>query len=59
MVFWADAGDRSAGSKGPCVRSVRLQADRHGPAKAGHYVQVETAGAIFGGFNNGSMPGTG
>src|SRR6185295_18834610 len=25
------------------VRSVRLQADRDGPAKAGHYVHVETA----------------
>jgi len=26
------------------VRSVRLQADRHGPAKAGHYVREETSG---------------
>src|SRR6185295_19410715 len=25
------------------VRSVRLRADHHGPAKAGHYVQVESA----------------
>jgi len=25
------------------VRSVRLQADRRGPAKAGHYVRVESA----------------
>jgi len=27
----------------PFVRSVRLQADRRGPAQAGHYVQVEDA----------------
>ena len=27
----------------PFVRSVRLQADHHGPAKAGHYVQTKTA----------------
>jgi len=26
----------------PFVRSVRLQADHHGPAKAGHYVLIES-----------------
>ena len=30
------------------VRSVRLQADQHGPAKAGHYVQVKKALTTWG-----------
>jgi len=40
-----DVGDWGLGTRSNIldVRSVRLQADRHGPAKAGHYVRTESS----------------